>query len=170
MIGEIRSLRDQPTPLSVVVCGLLCALAAMIQVGFLNQLPILGAGAELVLAVVCLIGWRRGTLCAAVGGVVGGYVLDSLCTTGLSLSPFLMLIGGVFMSMIVRRLLDHPLTYALSLLPPMIVVGLERAIRAGRVKVFFGVWIGVYLMSAVVYLPRCLRRRSRSFSHPPKYK
>ncbi len=161
MIGDIRPLRDQPTPVSVIVCGLVCALAATVQVGFLNRLPILGAGAELVLAVVCLIGWRRGTLCAAVGGVVGGFILDALCTDGISLSPLLFLAAGVYMSMIVRRFFDHPITYALSLLPPALIVALERAIRAGELKVFFGVWIGVYLASVVIYLPRVLRKRRR---------
>lgn len=161
MIGEIRSLRDQPTPVSVVICGLIGWLSAMVQVGFLNRLPILGAGGELVLAVACLIGWRRGPLCAAVSGVVGGFVLDALCGTGLSLSPLLFFAAGICMSMLIRRFFDHPLTYAVSLLPPAVAVGIERAIRAGRLKVFFGVLIGVYLASAVIYLPRFLRRRRR---------
>ena len=55
MIDEIRSMRDRPTPFWVIVCGLLGWLAAMVQVGFLNKLPILGAGAELVLAVVDIL-------------------------------------------------------------------------------------------------------------------
>lgn len=161
MIDDIRPLRDRPTPVMVLICGLIGWLAAMIQLGFFHRLPLLGAGAEIVLAVVCLIGWRRGTLCAAVSGLVGGFMLDAMSTVGISLSPILFLAAGVYMSMIVRRFFDHPLTYFVSLLPPVIVVGIVRAVYAGKVKVFFGVVIGVYLAAAVLYLPRVLRKRRR---------
>ena len=161
MIDDIRPLRDRPTPVMVLVCGLIGWLAAMVQIGFFNRLPLLEAGAEIVLAVVCLIGWRRGTLCAAVSGLVGGFVLDAMSTVGISLSPVLFLVAGIYMSMIVRRFFDHPLTYFVSFLPPVIVVGIVRAIYAGRVKAFFGVLIGAYLAAAVMYLPRVLRRRRR---------
>lgn len=163
MIAEIRPVRERPSPLSVVLLSLLAWLCAMLQVGFFNRLPLLGFPIELTLVAVCMIGWRRGSLTGAVAGIVGGYVLDSLSATGLSLCPLLLLAAGVVMGLLAERLFDHPVTYLLSLLPIGIVFSLYRALTsesvgfAGKARCFGVVLLGIVLAAIVLELPRAVR-------------
>ncbi len=163
MIGNIRPVRERPSPLSVVLLCLLTWLCAMLQIGFLNRLPLFGAPIELTLVAVCMIGWKKGALTGAVTGLVGGYVLDSLSGTGLSLGPLLLLAAGVMMGYLAERLFDRPITYLLSLLPVGILFSLYRAIAGeaagfgGRAAHFGAVLLGVVIAGILIELPHMVR-------------
>lgn len=155
--GKIQSVRERPTTMSVVLCALLCWLLAMVQVGFFNRLPIFGATIELVLAAVCYIGWRRGALTGAVAGTVGGFILDALTATGVSLLPIIFAVAGIYMAMAAERLFDHPFTYGLTLLPVYALMGGYRALWCGQFMRVFAVMAGGYLVSLVIYVPSAIR-------------
>ena len=96
MIGDIRPVRERPTPLSIVLMCLVVWLCAMFQVGFLNRLPLFGSPIELTLIAVCAIGWRKGARMGAITGLVGGYLLDSLSTAGVSLKQTICIRSSFF--------------------------------------------------------------------------
>ena len=155
--GDIRSVRERPTVLSVVLCALLCWLLTTLQIGFFNRLPIFGATVEVVFAAVLYVGWRRGALTGAVAGLVGGFMLDALGSGGLSVLPLLYLVAAVYMALAAERLFDHPLTYLLALLPPFAVLGGYRALSVGRFSHVLAVMLGAYLVSVLIYLPSAIR-------------
>ena len=157
MIGEIRSIREKPSVQTVVLCAVLCWLVAMLQVGFLNRLPLLGATVELLFAVVCLIGWKKGGVTGAVAGTVGGFTLDALTSVGISFSPLLFALAGIFMGYMARRLFDHALTYLLSVLPALICLCALRALAVSRFTHAFAVLLGGVIASALLYLPSAVR-------------
>ena len=163
MIGDIRPVRERPSPLSVVLLCLLVWLCAMLQVGFLNRLPLLGSPIELTLIVVCMIGWRKGALMGAITGMIGGYVLDSLSNAGVSLCPLLLLAAGVLMGVLAERLFHHPITYLIALLPVGVAFSLYRAIfseAAGfgaRACMFGATLLGMVLAAVILELPRTVR-------------
>lgn len=167
MIGDIRPVRERPSPLSVILLCLLVWICAMFQVGFLHRLPLFGAPMELTLAVVCMIGWRRGALTGAIVGTVGGYVLDSLAGTGVSLCPLLFLAAGVLMGLLAERLFDRPITYLLSLFPVCISFFLYRAIASeavgfgGKVLYALAVLFGAVLAGIIIELPVAVRYYKR---------
>ena len=155
--GEIHSVRERPTALSVILHALLMWLLCMIQVGFFNRIPLFGATVELVLAGVCYIGWRRGALTGAVAGVVGGFMLDALSTAGLSLSPLIFMAAGIYMAVSAEHLFDRPLTYLLALLPVHVLIGIWRAVVVGSFTHFFAVLLAAYVASIAAYLPSVVR-------------
>lgn len=156
--GDIRSVRERPTPLSVILHALLIWVVAMVQLGFFNRVPLFGATVEVVLCGVFYVGWRRGALTGAVTGVVGGFVLDALGTSGISLLPLVMMVVGIYAAFIAERLFDHPLTYLLSLLPVHIVFAAWRAVSLGSFPHAFAVLGGAYIASFAIYLPSLVRR------------
>ena len=155
--GDIRSVRERPTVPSVIVCALICWLAASVQVGFFHALPVCGAVVELTFALVCYIGWRRGALTGAVAGVVGGFVLDALTTVGLSVLPVLFMLGGIYMALAAEHLFDRPLTHLLALLPAYAVLGGYRAMVVGRFSHLFAVLLAGYIASVILYIPSAIR-------------
>lgn len=163
MIGDIRPVRERPAPLSVLLLCLLVWLCAMFQIGFLNRLPLLGSPIELTLVVVCMIGWRKGALLGAVTGMVGGYLLDSLSSTGISLCPLLLLAAGVLMGMLAERLFHHSVTYLIALLPVGVAFSLFRALMSeaatfgGKARVFGATLLGIVLAAVLLELPALVR-------------
>ncbi len=163
MIGDIRPVRERPAPLSVILLCLLVWLCAMFQIGFLNRLPLLGAPIELTPVVVCMIGWRKGALTGAIAGTVGGYVLDSLSVTGVSLCPLLLLAAGVLMGILADRLFRHSITYLISILPVGIVFALYRAIVSeaagfgGKARTFGAMLLGILVAATLLELPALIR-------------
>lgn len=161
--GDIRSVRERPTVVSVILCALITWLSVMVQVGFFQPLPICGATVELTFAIICYVGWRRGALTGAVAGVVGGATLDALTSTGVSVLPVLMMLAGIYMALAAEHLFDRPLTYLLALLPAYAVLGGYRALIFGRFSHVFAVMLCGYLASVVIYIPAAIRyfRRAR---------
>ena len=156
--GDIRSVRERPTPLSVILHALLIWVVAMVQVGFFNRLPLFGATVEIVLCGVAYVGWRKGALTGAVTGVLGGFMLDALGTQGLSLSPVILMAVGVYAAFVAERLFDHPITYLLAMLPVNLGVAVWRAVQVGSWKHAFAVLAASYLATLFVYLPTIVRR------------
>jgi hypothetical protein len=139
----------------------------MFQVGFLHRLPLFGAPMELTLIAVCMIGWKKGALTGAIVGTVGGYVLDSLSSTGISLCPLLFLAAGVLMGLLAERLFDRPVTYLLALLPVCIMFSIYRAFTseavgfADKALYALAVLFGAVLAGIVVELPAAIRYYKR---------
>ena len=156
--GDIRSVRERPTPLSVIVHALLIWVVAMVQVGFFNRLPLFGATIEVVLCGVAYVGWRRGALTGALTGVVGGFMLDALGEAGLSLSPLVFMVVGIYAAFVAERLFDHPLTYLLALSPVHLAVAVWRAVEVGSWVHALAVLAGAYLASIATYAPTILRK------------
>ena len=164
MIGDIRPVRERPAPLSVLLLCLLVWLCAMFQIGFLNRLPLLGSPIELTPVVVCMIGWRKGALLGAVTGMVGGYLLDSLSSTGISLCPLLLLAAGVLMGMLAERLFQHSVTYLIALLPVGVAFSLFRALMSeaatfgGKARTFGAALLGILLAAVLLELPALIKQ------------
>ena len=167
MIGDIRPIRERPSPLSVVLLCLLVWLCAMLQVGFLNRLPLFGAPIELTLVAVCMIGWKKGATAGAVTGLVGGFMLDSLSSTGLVLCPLLFLAAGVVMGLLAERLFDRPVTYLISLLPVGLAFSLYRALTCeavglgAKARYFGAALLGILPAGVIVALPWAIRYYKR---------
>ena len=159
--GDIRSVRERPTPLSVILHAFLIWVIAMIQVGFFNRIPFFGATVELVLCGVAYIGWRRGALTGAVIGVIGGYMLDALGSTGISVAPLVFMLVGIYAAVCAEHLFDHPLTYLLALLPVHLGISVWRAVAYGSFLHVFAVLGGAYIASLAVYIPTIVRRVRR---------
>ena len=164
MIGDIRPVRERPAPLSVILLCLLTWLCAMFQIGFLNHLPLLGAPIELTMVVVCMIGWRKGALTGAITGLFGGYVLDSLSVTGVSLCPLLLLAAGVAMGLLADRLFRHSLTYLIALLPVGVAFALYRALFSseaatlgGKARALGATLLGIVIAAILLELPALIR-------------
>jgi hypothetical protein len=88
-------------------------------------------------------------------------MLDALGAAGLSLSPLLLMIVGVYAAFVAERLFDHPLVYLLALLPVHLGVAVWRGVAAGTWQYAAAALAGAYLASLAVYLPTIVRRVKR---------
>ena len=158
MIDEIRPVRERPSVLSLILYGLLAWLCAMLQVGFFNRLPLLGATLPLLLAVTVRVAWRRGEVTGAIFAAVGGVVLDALTSPALSLSPLFLVPVAIYAGWAAKRLFDHPLTLLLVTLPPCAVASVLRGVRDGSVKIALATLLGGLLVTAALLIPSTLKR------------
>jgi hypothetical protein len=162
-IRDDRKLAREPlTPLKWVLYLLLLWLFCIIQASFLSYVPIFGATVELTLALVLLLGWKKGPVAGAVFGMIGGFLLDALVGVGISVLPLLFLLCGIYAAFTARQLFDHPLTYLLMTVPAYADVGAWRAICEKSFVHLFAVVLAGIIGSLIVYIPaavRCFRRK-----------
>ena len=122
-----------------------------------SRCPIFGATVELTLALVLLLGWKKGPVAGAVFGMIGGFLLDALVGVGISVLPLLFLVCGVYAAFAARRLFDHSLTYLLMTVPAYVVVGAWRAICEKSFAHLFAVVLAGIIGSLIVYIPAAVR-------------
>ena len=157
-IRDDRKLAREPlTPLKWALYLLLLWLFCIIQASFLSYVPIFGATVELTLALVLLLGWKKGPVAGAVFGMIGGFLLDALVGVGISVLPLLFLLCGIYAAFTARRLFDHPLTYLLMTVPAYVVVGAWRAICEKSFAHLFAVVLAGIIGSLIVYIPAAVR-------------
>lgn len=157
-IRDDRKLAREPlTPLKWALYLLLLWLFCIIQASFLSYVPIFGATVELTLALVLLLGWKKGPVAGAVFGMIGGFLLDALVGVGISVLPLLFLLCGIYAAFTARRLFDHPLTYLLMTVPAYVVVGAWRAICEKSFVHLFAVVLAGIIGSLIVYIPAAVR-------------
>ena len=157
-IRDDRKLAREPlTPLKWVLYLLLLWLFCIIQASFLSYVPVFGATVELTLALVLLLGWKKGPVAGAVFGMIGGFLLDALVGVGISVLPLLFLLCGIYAAFTARRLFDHPLTYLLMTVPAYVVVGAWRAICEKSFVHLFAVVLAGIIGSLIVYIPAAVR-------------
>lgn len=152
-IKDHRLTREPPTPLKWVLFVLLVWLFAMLQASFLSHIPVFGATIELTAALVLLFGWKRGYMVGAILGMVGGFLLDALTGTGISLLPLLFFAMGIYASFAAKRLFDHPLTYIIMTIPAHLVLAVWRAICEKSFIHLFAVLLAGLIGSVIVYIP-----------------
>lgn len=157
-IKDDRKLAREPlTPLKWALYLLLLWLFCIIQASFLSYVPIFGATVEMTLALVLLLGWKRGPIAGAVFGMIGGFLLDALTGVGISVLPLLFLVCGVYAAFAARRLFDHPLTYVLMTIPAHLLLGAWRALGEKSIVHLFAVLLAGLIGSVIVYIPAAVR-------------
>ena len=89
--------------------------------------------------------------------VVGGFMLDALSTTGISISPVIFMVAGIGLAYLSEHLFDGPVTYLLALLPAHIALAVLRAVQFGSFVHAFAVLLVVYIASVAAYIPTMVR-------------
>ena len=156
-IRDHRAMREAPTPLKWVLYLALLWLLAMVQASFLSHLPLFGATIELTLAMVLLFSWRQNPVVGGIYGMIGGFLLDALVGSGLSVLPLLFFMLGVYAALAARRLHDHPVTYFLMTLPAHVVLAAWRGVCEKSVGHALAVILAGLIGSVIVYVPAAVR-------------
>jgi hypothetical protein len=156
-IKDHRLTHESPTPLKWALWIALLWLFAIIQASFLSHLPIFGATVELTLALVLLFSWRQNPVVGGIYGMIGGFLLDALVGTGLSVLPLLFFAMGVYAAFTARRLHDHPLTYLIMTIPAHLVLGAWRGLCEKSVGHVFAVLLAGLIGSVIVYIPTAVK-------------
>lgn len=152
-----RLTRESPTPLKWVLWITLLWLFAILQASFLSHLPILGATVEITLALILLFSWRQNPVVGGIYGMIGGFLLDALASTGLSVLPLLFFAMGAYAAFAARRLHDHPVTYLLMTIPAHLVLGAWRAVCEKSIGHLFAVLLAGFIGSVIVYIPAAVK-------------
>ena len=76
-----------------IIFSLLLVIATLFQVSFFR---VFGKVPAIVLCFVSAIGFLSGEKCGAVCGIVGGFFIDMLGSTGITFSPLLYMLAGYF--------------------------------------------------------------------------
>ena len=156
-IRDHRLTREAPTLRVWVLWIALLWLFAILQASFLSYLPILGAAVELTLALVLLFGWRQNPVVGGIYGMIGGFLLDALVGTGLSVLPLLFFAMGVYAAFTARRLHDHPLTYLIMTLPAHVVLAAWRGLCEKSVWYALATLLAGLIGSVIVYIPTAVK-------------
>lgn len=156
-IRDHRLTREAPTLRVWVLWIALLWLFAILQASFLSYLPILGATVELTLALVLLFGWRQNSVVGGIYGMIGGFLLDALTGTGLSVLPLIFFAAGVYASFSARRLHDHPLTYLIMTLPAHVVLAAWRGVCEKSVWHALATLLAGLIGSVIVYIPAAVK-------------
>lgn len=156
-IKDHRLGHESPTPFKWVLWLALLWLFAIIQASFLSHLPVFGATVEWTLALVLLFSWRQNPVVGGIYGMIGGFLLDALTGTGLSVLPLLFFLLAIYASFAARRLHDHPLTYLIMTLPAYLILGAWRAICEKSFVHLFAVLLAGWIGSVIVYIPAAVK-------------
>ena len=161
MIDEIRPIKERPSPLLLLLFGLLGWLCATVEVGALHRLPLMGAALPLVWSAAVQVSWRRGAATGAVFSLVGGIALDALCGHTVYLTPLLLIAVCVYTHLAARCLFDHPVTRCLVALPPLALLALLEGIRSESARAGLGCLVGGVIVTLLLLLPLTVRRLRR---------
>lgn len=156
-IKDHRLNRESPTLLKWVIYIVLLWLFAILQASFLSHLPVFGATVELTLALVLLFSWRQNPVVGGIYGMIGGFLLDALTGSGLSVLPLLFFAMGVYAAFAARRLHDHPLTYLIMTIPSHLILGVWRGLCEKSIGHMFAVLLAGLIGSVIIYIPAAVK-------------
>ena len=132
----------------VAVYGLLLLILGAAMCSFFAQLTRLPATPDLILGAVLAIALLDGRKTAAIVGVFGGIVIDSLGGVGVSLSPLLYLVVVLTVGGISEKMLPGFFSWLCLLLPSLLLRGLFTAL--GFLFYTGGLPVGEVLRSVIL--------------------
>ena len=91
----------------IVIYGILFFLLAVLQCAFFTQLTLFGAVPDLILGAVCGVAMLDSREAAMICGIASGFLIDALGSTGLSLSPLLLLLLAMVISVLATKMLSN---------------------------------------------------------------